>query len=164
MIASTGGDALADDARALLDQGTLTGTWLRRRGTVATPVPVVNPEGRPESWFVPVVVGEAIAGYFRVTAGDWSWHAFMRHEGSLTGCPPASLWLDPEGIRERARSLAAPDEAVGTPSLSYDGVPDRLAWAVPLHGPDGATRVVFVAGRAAWPAAPGPITGWATSP
>lgn len=158
MTTSTGGDALADDARTLLHQGTLTGAWLRRRGTVATPVPVVDPEGRLESWFVPVVAGEVLAGYFRVAAGEWSWHAFMRHDDSLTGCPPASLWLDPNAIRERAGALAAPDEAVGAPSLSWDGFPDRLAWAVPLTSPDGATRVILVAGRAMWPASPGPVT------
>ncbi|MGM0385281.1 MAG: hypothetical protein ACQERF_04770 [Actinomycetota bacterium] len=153
-------DALADDARALLAQGTLTGAWLRRRGTVETPVPVVGPEGRMESWFVPVVVGDVLAGYLRVPAGtsDWSWHTFMRHADSLAGCPPASLWLDREEIRQRASGLAAPDETVGDPSLGYDGVPDRLAWAVPLRDPDGATRVVLVAGRSAWPESQGPIT------
>jgi hypothetical protein len=33
-------------------------------------------------------------------------------------------------------------------------VPARLAWAVPCASPDGATRLVFVAGDAVFPASP----------
>ena len=40
-------------------------------------------------------------------------------------------------------------ESAADPYLSFDGAPDRLAWAVPVGGPHGP-RTVYVAGDTAW--------------
>ena len=48
-----------------------------------------------------------------------------------------------------ASAQMRPGEVAGTPFLSFDGVPDRLAWAVPVNGPDGP-RMGWVAGAAVW--------------
>ncbi|MGW0017709.1 hypothetical protein ACWDUD_05230 [Rhodococcus sp. NPDC003382] len=47
---------------------------------------------------------------------------------------------------ERARTVAS-GEPSGRARLTYDGTPDRIAWAVPF-----TSGWVYVAGTAAWPA------------
>ncbi len=82
--------------------------------------------------------------------------SFQRRPGALDTCPDAAAWLDPATIRHSALSLAGPGETAGEPYLSFDTVPERLAWAVPLVAPDGASRIVYVAGDFAWePSPPG---------
>ena len=48
-----------------------------------------------------------------------------------------------------AGGLLKEGEQAAEPFLSYDGVVEKLAWAVPIEGsdPDG---VILVAGSAAW--------------
>ena len=56
-----------------------------------------------------------------------------------------------------AAALLRDGEHAAEPFLSYDGVVDKLAWAVPIVGPD-PDGVVFVAGTAAWRVSPGKNT------
>jgi hypothetical protein len=135
-----------DDARAraeqlLADPG-LVDAALARSAVVGAAIPIVGPggAGRPERWFVPVVAGNELVGFFvlglDLTSHRWS--TFPRR-------PPAATWLDPDVIGAAARAAAGGDEPSGPPVLSYDGAPERLAWAVPV-----GDRTVFVAGDATW--------------
>lgn len=144
-----------------LASGIFTGGLLRAQGVVGEPLAVTGPEGGVQSWLAPVLSGELLAGFFRTDPGlaNWRWTSFQRRQDTLAGCPKAVSWLDPDAIRKRAEALAQLGEIAGTPVLSYDQVPDRLGWAVPLEAVDGSSRTVFVAGTAAWPAHVGPIDG-----
>lgn len=114
-------------------------------------VPIVDPAGRHERWFVPVVVGAALLGFVvldrELVVHRWS--TFQRQPGSLDGCPEVATWLDAERIVGTASTVAGAARPEGPPALGYDGAPDRIAWRVPLD--DG--RTAWVAGPAAWLAA-----------
>jgi hypothetical protein len=139
-------------AAGLLAAGHPAGALLRDSGTLGTARAVSDRAGNLRFWFVPVLADDRIAGYFRIEAdlSDWRWSSFQRRPDTLTGCPPAALWLDAEAIRKRALALAQPGEIAMGARLSYDRVPDRLAWIVPLQTPAGHEREVFVAGHAVW--------------
>ncbi|MDQ7991668.1 MAG: hypothetical protein AAGC63_01890 [Propionicimonas sp.] len=123
------------------------------------PIRVRDAAGSQVAWFVPLVAGEALAGFVELlpdlTHRRTSW--FGSPPGSPHGCPPAAWWTDPEVVSQRAAATLRPDETAGTPYLSFDTAPDRLAWAVPVDGP-GGPRTIFVAGEAVWsgPAVSGP--------
>jgi hypothetical protein len=127
---------------------------LRDRGAIGNAIAVTDRGGELRFWFVPVVVDDQIAGYFRVGVdlSDLRWSSFQRRPDTLAGCPPATLWLDTEVIRGRALSLAHPGEVASAPRLSFDRIPDRIAWLVRLETPAGEGRDVFIAGYAVWPA------------
>ena len=129
------------------------GHAMPREAKLRPALPVRTLAGELHDWFVPVVVGDRIVAFMRYTPrcvlkGTSS---FMRQPGVIEGCPLAADWLDEERIRLRAKALAAPGEDVGEAMLSFDGVPDRLAWALPLRRQGAEPRWVFVAGTAAWP-------------
>ena len=71
------------------------------------------------------------------------WSTFQRREGDLESCPLAADWLDVEVIRARAEAFAG--GAVGEPRLSYDGMPDRIAWVS-----SSTSGFVFSAGETSW--------------
>jgi hypothetical protein len=107
----------------------------------------MHPGGREQvAWFVPVTVGEVLAGFFVLNLDNTMrrWSSFQRRAGALSGCPDAADWLSEQRIVARAVQAGAPGEP-GEPYLSYDTVPDRIAWAVPF-----GSRVVFVTGAASW--------------
>lgn len=108
---------------------------------VLPPIPVRALDGDVESWFVPIAVGDRLAGYVRVGPAGASYSAFGREQ-------PLAAWTDPGEVRTRAE--AAGHRAGGQPFLGYDGVPSRLAWVVPLA--DGGAA--FVAGEAVWVSSP----------
>jgi hypothetical protein len=155
-------EVVVDQARALLANGFLAGELLRDIGQVGTPLAVMNPDGQVQSWLAPVLADDLIAGFFRTDCGlsDWRWIGFQGGKDSLARCPPAAMWLDRSEILRRAAALAQPGERVMGPVLTFDRVPDRLAWAVRLVAADGGERTVFVAGRAAWPAMEGPVDSY----
>lgn len=115
------------------------------------PLPVLDGDGRLSSWFVPLVDGDRLVGFVELlpdlTHRRTSW--FPRRPDSRDGCPPWAWWLDPSSVLEHARAEIRSEETAADPYLSFDGVPDRLAWAVPVQGPHGG-RIVFVAGDSAW--------------
>lgn len=153
-----GPEALAAErAQALMSAGGPS-ALVRREGEVAEAIPIATPDGALHSWFAAVTANDRIVGFFQLLPDltPIRWSTFQRREDSLAACPPAALWLDRAAIRDRAAALARGDETAGPPALSYDRVPDRIAWAVPLVSANGATRTVFVAGAAVWPAEPLP--------
>jgi hypothetical protein len=150
-------EPLPDDAAAVRDAAVgqlrraLAEDPVRRTAAVGEPLPVRSPRGELDSWFVPVVMGDVLVGFALLerTLVLRRWSTFQRRAGSLDGCPPAASWLDPDRVARVAAGVAA-DTAGSPPYLSYDGSPDRLAWAVPLPG----GRTVYVAGDAAWVSTP----------
>jgi len=117
-------------------------------------LPVRTLAGALQGWFVPLVAGDRLVAFLRFTPQHVlaGWSSFMRQSGHIAACPPAADWLDRPTIRSRAQALGAAGEDAGEPMLSFDGVPDRIAWAVPLRGAGATPRWVFVAGTSAWPA------------
>jgi hypothetical protein len=126
-------------------------------------LPVNGLDGELHAWFLPRTRADRLLGFELRTPDGRSMRvsSFERQPGRWQDCPLAADWLDPEQVRARAAALAAPGEAAGEPRLSFDGVIDRLAWAVPLHAAGGRQRWIFVAGTVAWsgPTADGGVGG-----
>ena len=106
------------------------------------PLEVRAPQGGRHSWLVPVTCGETIAGFYEfLPDGTYLRFSVYRSDQLFRD------WLVPE-----KRVHCRPGESAGTPYLSYDGSPARIVWAVPVADSSGATRLVFVAGKTAYPA------------
>ena len=128
-------------ARALLDSGA-AGDATARQGEIGRPIPVEFPRGILQGWFVPLISGTKVLGYFhfRDDATLLSYSGFPKPVA-------AELWTDPEAIRRRGETGARPGEEAQVPYLTYDRVPARLAWAVPLREKSRPHRNVLVAGE-----------------
>jgi hypothetical protein len=116
-------------------------------------LPVYDFERALHDWFVPVIAQDRLVAYLRFMPEHTlkGISTFARRPERIDDCPLAADWLDEKHIASRARSLCASGETPGEPMLSFDGAPDRIAWAVPLQGSHGQ-RWVFVAGRSVWAA------------
>jgi hypothetical protein len=126
-------------AGRLLAPGGPAAGLLPRGGRVRTPIPVREPGGRLHSWFVPLTAAGRLAGFLQLLP-------VLRRPGQIEGCPEAGPWIDPAAVAERAAAHLRRGERAGRPYLTYDRHPARLAWAVPVTGPRGTARTVFVAG------------------
>jgi len=153
-VASTApeADAVWASARSALVRPGVTDQLVRERGTVGAPIPIEHPErdaaSGPVGWFIPVTIDDLLAGFF-VFDPDGAlrrWSTFQRHSGDLTGCPTAVSWTSASAIVRTARQAGVPGDP-DEPYLSYDRVPDRIAWIVPFP-----TAAVYVAGAAYWTA------------
>ena len=145
-------ESARERAELLLTSGLAGDPWIRERGELGAAIPVRQPTGDLHSWFVPVTVGERLAGFLQLLPDltFLRYSSFQRREGELTGCPEAALWLDPETVGATARRVASEGEELGDPVLTFDGSPERLAWAVTATAPGGGERTILVAGDAAW--------------
>lgn len=119
---------------------------------VGSPLPVYDPTGTINSWFVPITAAKLLIGFVQLDRGlrFQRFSTFARREGSLDGVPEAASWLDPERIRNIAMLEVGPDADVGRPALTYDGSPMRLAWAVPIIRQGKSNGTVMVAAPAVW--------------
>jgi hypothetical protein len=147
-------DEAVQAARKLLQAGVMADAWTRKNGDVRLAIPVESPRGKLRSWFVPVIYKDRLVGFFELTPElvPHRYSSFQRREGQMDGCPPAGDWLDPATIRRRAASLLQAGESTKEPYLSYDTLPSRLAWAVPVTSSARCERIVFVAGEAVFDA------------
>jgi hypothetical protein len=154
--AKSGPEAIRATARHLLACGAAGDEPLRRAAAVGEPIPVLGADRRHHSWFVPVTVGDRLVAFFQLLPDStlMRFSSFVRQPGRFDGCPPADQWIDPEGIAARAEPARSVGETAGEPFLSFDRTPDRIAWAVPLAAPTGATRIVYVAGESVYEGAP----------
>lgn len=139
-----------DDAQRrvteMLDSGLLGDAELRPSATVSEPIPVVDPtDAGLHSWFVPIAVGEQLAGFAELLPDL----TFVRYS-SFQHRPELAAWTDTGTIRRRARTLSRTDESLGEPVLTYDRDPSRLAWTVSATDPAGDTRTLYVAGDHAY--------------
>lgn len=140
------GAALAR-AQAAVAAGLAGDSWVRTVGRLLAPIPIVSPTGVAAGWFVPMAVGEQLVGFVQLDS-ELRYHryaGFQRQSGQTQGCPLVREWTDPDAIEARAVSILG-GRVIGTPVLSYDGHPDRIAWRVDVLGADGRTHVAFVAG------------------
>jgi len=144
-------------ARRLLAQGTSGDEPLRRAGTVGHALAVLAPDGRFHSWFVPVTVGDRLAAFFQFLADGtlMRFSSFPRRSGGFADCPIAADWLDHIRIRAHTEPQRRIDETTGEPWLTYDRVPDRLVWSVPLTDAQGQVRQVYVVGKTVYVPPPG---------
>ena len=120
------------------------GSFVDVPAQLGTPIAVKNGEGALASWFVPILSGASLAGFVELLPD-----LTHRRTSWFPDPPSSSSWLDPVAIRARAATALAADEVAGEPSLSFDGSPERLAWAVPVRGARG-DGIVFVAGDGVW--------------
>lgn len=148
-------------AQNLLLGGTIGSAHVVASGRIETPIAVQAPNGRLHSWFVPVTVGNQLAGFFQFLPDDtfMRFSSFQRRVGEFAGCPAAADWIDLDRIQARAEVQRQSDETSGKPFLTYDRTPDRLVWAVPLTKAGGKVRHVYVAGETVYAPPPKDTTG-----
>jgi hypothetical protein len=93
-------------------------------------------------WFVPLLSpeGDRLLGYL---LEELDGH--VRRTAEFGRPQDAAAWTDPAAVARRASQLGEP---AAEPTLTFDGVPDRIAWSVPLA--DG--RRAWVTGDHAWTA------------
>ncbi|HUL65215.1 MAG TPA: hypothetical protein VLW55_11425 [Burkholderiaceae bacterium] len=144
----------AKAAKQLFAAGAVEDPWVRSHARLEQPIEVMAPGGSRAAWFIPVLAEQSLVGYLLLDPALQfiKWSSFQRRPGSLERCPKANAWIDPERVVAIARQAARADTRFGTPTLSYDGVLDRIAWRVPATGPDGKTSTIFVAGEFAYAA------------
>ena len=114
------------------------------RSRLEEPIPVRSATGELDSWFVALTTNDLLLGFFQLES-DLSLHrysTFQRTPGSTSECPPAATWLDPDTVRERARTAAAETDQLEQPILGYYGNRDRIAWRVPIANRRASIYVV----------------------
>ena len=134
-------------AAQLLASGAVGDPQLRVAARVGAALPVMQPDGTQHSWFVPLTVGENLVAFMQILVDGtfMRFSSFQRRPGDLGGCPRAADWLDAANIRRRAQAQRVGAQA-GEPVLTFDKVPDRIVWSVPLTDARGKTRPIYVAG------------------
>ncbi|MEJ2407427.1 MAG: hypothetical protein P8171_24770 [Candidatus Thiodiazotropha sp.] len=145
---------LTKQAEHLLVSGQFGGDTASRNGRVGDPIPVLNPNGARHAWFIPVTLGERIAGFFLFSpdARLLSYSSFQHRKGELDTCPLSATWTDKKAILQVAGKGMLDDERVRDIYLGYDGEPSRLAWVIETELPGGQTRTLYVAGNSVWSA------------
>lgn len=120
--------------------------------TLHPPMPVRTLGGGFDHWYVPVLSGTRLVAFLRFAAGGelHGFSSFLRSPAGVRTAPAADDWINPVTVRRRAETLREKGESVGEPFLSFDGAPDRIAWAVPMSS-GTKRRWIFVAGKTAWP-------------
>ncbi len=139
-------------AGELLVRGVAGDDYLQTHGRLGRPLVILHPAGGMYSWFVPMTISRHLVG-FMLLSPELEFLRFtvlQRRPGSLEGAPDAADWLAPERVLSAAARITRPDERLTDPVLTYDQVPDRLAWRVEARSPDGTTRRIMVAGGTAY--------------
>jgi hypothetical protein len=138
-------DTSAGAARAaadrLLRSGFVEDPTFRTQGAAGHPIAVREPGGEHATagWFVPVLIGDRLPGFFQFDA-NLTLLRFSRFPRPVA----ASSWTDANAVREIARATFPDVDSSGTPFLTYDQHPTRLVWAIP------GNRTIYVAGDYAW--------------
>jgi hypothetical protein len=125
-----------DDVRAAADAHRRT-VSTDQAATLEEPIPVVDPDGDLDSWFVALTKDNELLGFLQLEP-ELTLHRYSEFEHPQ----PASAWLDPDAIRERAQAAAAEGDELGEPVLTYRGNRDRLAWRVPSRNRPSAIYVM----------------------
>ncbi len=138
-------DTVLERARTLLAQGAVGERRLQHAARLAPPLPVVQASGALDSWFIPVLLGERMAGFIQLTVDL----TLLRYSG-FPEPVDAALWMDLDTISSCARQLLGPDADLSAPRLSFDNTRERIAWRVQAKNSAGEVRTVFVAGEYAY--------------
>jgi hypothetical protein len=119
---------------------------------VGEPLAVMDPGGAQHSWFVPLEVGEKLAGFAQLLPSLVALRvsSFQQRPHDYEHCPDVADWTDVERIAKRAAAIAKLGEQLSHPVLTFDGSPSRLAWRVDAKSPTGETRQLFIAGTATY--------------
>src|SRR5690348_15987143 len=113
---------------------------------VGEAIPVRTTAGEPVGWFVPVLSGDRLAGFYQLGADPRA----DRHS-TLGAAVAAARWTDHAAVLAAARPHLLPGEEPGEPFLSYDQSPSRLAWIVPFRDRAGdRPAALYVAGDVCW--------------
>jgi len=143
------GNAALRQARSLLESGEIGGSLVQSSGQIEPAKALLDQYGKLHSWFVPVTVGDRLAGFFQflpdLTMMRYS--SFQRHDNSIEGCPTKELWLDEAAILSRFQDYAGAGACVGKPYLTYDKSPSRVVWAAVFKASDGTTRTLQATGK-----------------
>jgi hypothetical protein len=141
--------SITKKACLLLANGSLGDESLSKSATVGCALPVLAPEGELHSWFVPVTMSDKLVAFFQFLPNGvlMRFSSFQRKPGEIDSCPKAEDWLNMDKIQANAAIQRQENETIGKPVLTYDRVPDRLAWVVPLTNERGEVRYVYVAGE-----------------
>ncbi|OKY76806.1 MAG: hypothetical protein BM485_01690 [Desulfobulbaceae bacterium DB1] len=141
-------------AQDLLRCGKIGNSMVRKSAIIGTPMEILTLKGDLHSWFVPVTLGDRLAGFFQFLSDLtlMRYSSFQRRDDSIEGCPAADSWLDEETIRHLAQKNARPGETVENTFLTFDRTPSRLAWAAVLTSADGKKRTLHIAGQTVWEA------------
>ena len=134
-----------EKACALLRQGLAGGDALRGRGRCGEPIAIVDEGGELDSWFVPVLLDQRMAGFIQLACDL----AYLRYAGFPVPVDPA-LWLDRDAVVCRAQALAGPAANLSAPVLSFDTSRSRIAWKVGSTTSTGQAKTIFVAGDFAY--------------
>jgi hypothetical protein len=117
---------------------------------VGEPLPVSYPQGGQHSWFVPLLLGTKLVGFAQILPSlvVLRVSSFCKHPHDSNACPDVADWIDVDRIHTKAASMARADEQLSQPVLSFDQVPDRIAWRVLATSSvtGSVPRVLFVAG------------------
>ena len=105
---------------------------------------IVDPDGGPAGWLVPVTAADQMVGFVQVSPTA----AFMRY-ATFPHPVDAQRWLDPAHVLRVARSKAPRGARLSAPVLTYDRVPTRVVWAVRTRHA-GKDLTIFVAGEYAY--------------
>lgn len=144
--------AVLKRARALFHSGIAECDDVEKLSEIQEPIPILDPDGAINSWFVAVQVGDKLAGFMQLTP-DLTlrrYASFWRGEQGFENCPSARSWLDSSWIRERAQRIAKPSERLGEPFLTYHKSPTRIAWGIIAADEGDKTSVIYVAGNSAF--------------
>jgi len=148
MPGQSDGNAALRQASALLGSGEIGGSLVQSSGQIEAAKALLDPEGNLHSWFVPVTIGDRLAGFFQLLPDltMMRYSSFQRHDNSIDGCPAKALWLDEAAILNRFQEYAGAGEFVSQPYLTYDKSPSRLVWAALCRASDGTTRTLQTTG------------------
>jgi hypothetical protein len=134
-------------AKELLASEVVGNSLLRKKATVISPLPVIDPGGKLHSWWVPLTAGDRLVAFFQFLENGsfMRFSTFQRHQDSFESCPLAKDWLDAGRIKEIAAVRIRKGEILQQPYLTYDNAPDRIALAVPVTDTNGKERIIYVA-------------------
>jgi hypothetical protein len=144
--------AVSKRARALFRNGIAQSDDVQRLGKIREPIPILEPDGTINSWFVPVQVRDKLAGFMQLTPDLVlkRYASFWRGEQDFANCPDARSWIDRSWIQERARTIAKPSEHLNEPALAYHKHPTRIAWRIIATDQGDKTSVIYVTGDSAF--------------
>lgn len=136
-------------AREVFTRDLLVDRNTRKRARILQALPIFNTKQEFHSWFVPVILSDRLIGFFQyLSDGKYMrFSIFQHHPEDIENCPMVMHWLDLNYIIAQAKRFRQKDETNGKPFLSFDKVPDRIVWAVPLISSSGNERYVFVVGK-----------------
>jgi hypothetical protein len=120
------------------------------RAEMRPAVPVFDARGALHSWMAPFTLGQKLVAYAQLSRSLELMRFSTFAGGKVESAPTAEDWLDPARVQARAAAVAAPDEALSTPLLTFDRDPSRLVWSVEGSRPGGRTRRWFVIGDSVW--------------